>query len=158
MVTLKKIQANHGISLTKTIKHEASGLEMTLHLEHNPEFERAFSSVYAEMGKPTKLSKDTLKKGGSTAELSGIEAQLFVIGEYLIQSWNADDEDGEEVKPNGENFTAICAQLTEAESEKDKGGFLTWVFNEFGSLSTEYKKKLDDAKKKSLKSTSTKRK
>ena len=85
-------------------------------------------------------------------------SDLDFHGGYDILSLDIYHEDGEEVKPNGENFTAICAQLTEAESEKDKGGFLTWVFNEFGSLSTEYKKKLDDAKKKSSKSTSTKRK
>lgn len=126
--------------IVRTLKHEPSGLEIELIVQHDPAFSSAFAKVQS-MLEQKKVTKDDLKRTSQT-DITGNEALLMVIGEYCVKSWNV-DVNGEPVEPNGDNLLLVCENITD-----DLVGFLTDLITSFSEMVQAFAKQIDDTKKK----------
>ena len=134
--------------VVRTIKHD-SGLELTLVVKHDPAFNSAFTKAQKLL--TDKITKDSLKRENQS-DITGYEALITVIGEYLVSDWNV-DVNGVAVEPNGDNLLLVCENIT---SDLEK--FLTQLFETVTSMIKEFSDTTEDAKKKPLNTTGGKRK
>ena len=134
--------------VVRTIKHD-SGLELTLVVKHDPAFNSAFTKAQKLL--TDKITKDSLKRENQS-DITGYEALITVIGEYLVSDWNV-DVNGEPVQPNGDNLLLVCENIT-----NDLDEFLTQLFETVTSMIKEFSDTTEDAKKKPLNTTGGKRK
>ena len=133
--------------VTRTIKHDS--LELTLVVKHDPAFNSAFAKAQQLLS--TKTTKDSFKRENQS-DITGYEALIMVIGEYLVSDWNVDVK-GEPVEPNGDNLLLVCEKIP-GDLEK----FLTQLFETVTSMIKEFSDTTEDAKKKPLNTTGGKRK
>lgn len=134
--------------VTRTIKHD-SGLELTLVVKHDPVFNSAFAKAQQLLA--AKTTKDSFKRENQS-DITGYEALIMVIGEYLVSDWNV-DVNGEPVQPNGNNLLLACENITSGLEQ-----FLTQLFETVTSMIKEFSDTTVGAKKKPLSTTSGKRK
>ena len=134
--------------VTRTIKHD-SGLELTLVVKHDPAFNSAFAKAQQLLA--AKTTKDSFKRENQS-DITGYEALIMVIGEYLVREWNV-DVNGEPVQPNGNNLLLACENITSGLEQ-----FLTQLFETVTSMIKEFSDTVEGAKKKPLSTTSGKRK
>ena len=132
----------------RTVKHD-SGLELTLVVKHDPAFNSAFAKAQQLLA--AKTTKDNLKRENQS-DITGYEALIMVIGEYLVSDWNV-DVNGEPVQPNGDNLLLVCENITSGLEQ-----FLTQLFETVTSMIKEFSDTTEDAKKKPLNTTGGKRK
>ncbi|OOR90246.1 hypothetical protein B0181_05075, partial [Moraxella caviae] len=136
------------IKVTKTIKHDETGLELTLEMKHDEAFQRAFATVGEELNTRNPLTKNTLSRQAMEAkkdEMHKNVALMFVIGEYLLAKWNVQDTDGKPLATNGDNFLKLFEHLGQTEQ-----GLVcvTMITNAFQELMEEYYDKIQNIKKK----------
>ena len=134
--------------VVRTIKHD-SGLELTLVVKHDPAFNSAFAKAQQLLA--AKTTKDSFKRENQS-DITGYEALIMVIGEYLVSDWNV-DVNGVAVQPNGDNLLLVCENIS---SGLEK--FLTQLFETVTSMIKEFSDTTEDAKKKPLSTTGGKRK
>lgn len=151
-IQLKDLKQKKLGTITREIEHE-SGVSITIEFSGDKAFERAFSKVQEQM-QSQKLTKNALSRANNTDDtLTGFEAQLFVVGEYLIKDWEGvETADGEKAKVSGENFVTLCSSISD---DSDViVGFVTQIMTTVGEVIDEYNKLASDAKKKQSKSGS----
>lgn len=145
-------------AVSRTLEHE-SGVSVLIEYDGDKGFERAFARLQ-EIGAEEKLAgaETRLSKEYNTEDrLTAIERQLFVMGEFLVKSWDGVlDEHDQPVPVNGKNLIALCAAISDDELEQVE--FMTKLFELIGEVTTEFAEVNNTAKKKPSKSMSTAKK
>ena len=131
--------------VTRTIKHEPSGLELELVVTHDPAFSSAFAKVQPLLEQKTVSRADFKRENQS--DITGNEALLLVIGEYCVRSWNVDVA-GKPLEINGDNLLLVCENIPD-----DLLGFLSDLITAFGEMVQEYAGLNEATKKKSSSNT-----
>lgn len=107
----------------------------------NPKFQRAYGIISQKSGIDSPLNADTIANINDD-ELTADEALLFAVGEHLIHDWNVEDENGEKLPINGENFTLLSVNVD------DPMAFFYWCMECSGQIAKDIAKQNDITKKK----------
>ncbi|WP_394262154.1 hypothetical protein [Moraxella boevrei] len=107
----------------------------------NPKFQRAYGIIQQKIGIDVPLNADTIANINDD-ELTADEALLFAVGEHLIHDWTVEDEHGEKLPINGDNFVLLTANVD------DSMAFFSWCMACAGEIAQEVAKQNDITKKK----------
>lgn len=107
----------------------------------NPKFQRAYGIIQQKTGIDTPLNADTIANINDD-ELTADEALLFAVGEHLIHDWNVENEHGEKLPINGDNFVLLTANVD------DPMAFFSWCMACAGEIAQEVAEQNDITKKK----------
>lgn len=149
MFKLDIVKRKNDISAIRTIKQD--GIEMTLEIKKDAEFETAVGNMGQFIEDKPKLTREVLKRGQDSINVN--EAMIYIIGEYLITDWNIEVE-GNKLDINGDNLFLV---LENAFDDKPHN-FIKLLLDTFSELTKEYNDKLLAVKKKLLNTTTTKNK
>lgn len=116
-------------------------LKITFKSLANPKFQRAYGIISQKSGIDSPLNADTIANINDD-ELTADEALLFAVGEHLIHDWNVEDENGEKLPINGENFTLLSVNVD------DPMAFFYWCMECSGQIAKDIAKQNDITKKK----------
>lgn len=146
---LKK--TDNAASATKTIDYQ--GLEITLEIKKDAQFESAFAQVSELLNQKATITKESLKRNSDG--IAAFEALFFVIGEYCIKSWNVSVNDAP-FDINGDNFLQLLENAFD--DAQTLQAFMVEVLEAFNSVVQEFKNRVDEIKKKPSNNTSGKNK
>ena len=159
------VKKNNFLDLNKTksqkFTHE-SGLELTLKSIFTPNFQKAWDAIGTsfekESEKPltsaliTSISDDTLTRGQATAH---------AIAEFLIDDWNAVDENEEKLPINADNLFQVVANIPEDSLDKlpsgEKESIFDWIFKSASEVAKSIADNIGATKKKPSSVTSGKK-
>lgn len=116
-------------------------LKITFKSLANPKFQRAYGIISQKSGIDSPLNADTIANINDD-ELTADEALLFAVGEHLVSDWNVEDENGEKLPINGENFTLLSVNVD------DPMAFFYWCMECSGQIAKDIAKQNDITKKK----------
>lgn len=116
-------------------------LKITFKSLANPKFQRAYGIISQKSGIDSPLNADTIANINDD-ELTADEALLFAVGEHLIHDWNVEDEHGEKLPINGDNFVLLTANVD------DPMAFFYWCMECSGQIAKDIAKQNDITKKK----------
>ena len=139
-----------------------SGLELTLKSIFTPNFQKAWDAIgnsfEKESEKPltgaliASISDDTLTRGQATAH---------AIAEFLIDDWNAVDENEEKLPINADNLFQVVANIPEDSLAKlpsgEKESIFDWIFKSSSEVAKSIAETIDTTKKKPSNATSGKK-
>ena len=115
----------------------------------NPKFQRAYGIIGQKSGIDTPLNAKTIANINDD-ELTVDEALLFAVGEHLVHDWNVEDENGEKLPINGDNFVLLTANVD------DPMAFFYWCMECSGQIAKEITEQAQHTKKKPSKGGSGK--
>ena len=115
----------------------------------NPKFQRAYGIISQKSGIDTPLNADTIANINDD-ELTVDEALLFAVGSHLVADWNVENENGEKLPINGDNFVLLTANVD------DPMAFFSWCMACAGEIAKEISEQNDITKKKPSKGGSGK--
>lgn len=107
----------------------------------NPKFQRAYGIISQKTGIDVPLNADTIANINED-ELTADEALLFAVGEHLVADWTVEDENGEKLPINGDNFVLLTANVD------DPMAFFYWCMECSGQIAKDIAKQNDITKKK----------
>ena len=159
------VKKNNFLDLNKTksqkFTHE-SGLELTLKSIFTPNFQKAWDAIGTSFEKESEkpltgaliasISDDTLTRGQATAH---------AIAEFLIDDWNAVDENGDKLDINADNLFQVIANIPEDSLAKlpsgEKESIFDWIFKSSSEVAKSIAETIDTTKKKPSNATSGKK-
>lgn len=115
-------------------------LKITFKSLANPKFQRAYGIISQKSGIDSPLNADTIANINDD-ELTADEALLFAVGEHLVADWTVEDENGEKLPINGDNFVLLTANVD------DSMAFFHGVWRVQGEIAQEVAKQNDITKK-----------
>lgn len=116
-------------------------LKITFKSLANPKFQRAYGIISQKSGIDSPLNADTIANINDD-ELTADEALLFAVGEHLVADWTVEDENGEKLPINGDNFVLLTASVGEPMA------FFNWCMECSGQIAKDIAKQNDITKKK----------
>ena len=159
------VKKNNFLDLNKTksqkFTHE-SGLELTLKSIFTPNFQKAWDAIgnifEKESEKPltgaliASISDETLTRGQATAH---------AIAEFLIDDWNAVDENGDKLDINADNLFQVIANIPEDSlnvlDNGEKESIFDWIFKSASEVAKSIADNIEATKKKPSSVTSGKK-
>ena len=159
------VKKNNFLDLNKTksqkFTHE-SGLELTLKSIFTPNFQKAWDAIgnifEKESEKPltgaliASISDETLTRGQATAH---------AIAEFLIDDWNAVDENGDKLDINADNLFQVIANIPEDNlnvlDNGEKESIFDWIFKSASEVAKSIADNIEATKKKPSSVTSGKK-
>lgn len=159
------VKKNNFLDLNKTksqkFTHE-SGLELTLKSIFTPNFQKAWDAIGTSFEKESEkpltgaliasISDDTLTRGQATAH---------AIAEFLIDDWNAVDENEDKLDINADNLFQVVANIPEDSLAKlpsgEKESIFDWIFKSSSEVAKSIAETIDTTKKKPSNATSGKK-
>ena len=159
------VKKNNFLDLNKTKSQKfthQSGLELTLKSIFTPNFQKAWDAIGTSFEKASSkpltgaliasISDDTLTRGQATAH---------AIAEFLIDDWNAVDENGEKLPINADNLFQVVANIPEDSLAKlpsgEKESIFDWIFKSSSEVAKSIAETIDTTKKKPSNATSGKK-
>ena len=159
------VKKNNFLDLNKTKSQKfthQSGLELTLKSIFTPNFQKAWDAIGASFEKQSEkpltgaliasISDDTLTRGQATAH---------AIAEFLIDDWNAVDENEEKLPINAGNLFQVIANIPEDSLAKlpngEKESIFDWIFKSSSEVAKSIAETIDTTKKKPSSVTSGKK-
>lgn len=115
----------------------------------NPKFQRAYGIINQKSATDTPLNAQTIGDIDDD-ELTPDEALLFAVGSHLVADWNVENENGEKLPINGENFTLLSVNVD------DPMAFFYWCMECSGQIAKEIAEQAQHTKKKPSKGGSGK--
>ena len=115
----------------------------------NPKFQRAYGIINQKSATDTPLNAQTIGDIDDD-ELTPDEALLFAVGSHLVADWNVENENGEKLPINGENFTLLSASVD------DPMAFFHWCLECSGQIAKQIAEQAQHTKKKPSKGGSGK--
>ena len=159
------VKKNNFLDLNKTKSQKfthQSGLELTLKSIFTPNFQKAWDAIGAsfekESEKPltsaliTSISDDTLTRGQATAH---------AIAEFLIEDWNAVDENEEQLPINADTRFQVIANIPEDSlamlDSGEKESIFDWIFKSASEVAKSIAGNIEATKKKPSSATNGKK-
>ena len=159
------VKKNNFLDLNKTKSQKfthQSGLELTLKSIFTPNFQKAWDAIGTIFEKASEkpltgeliasISDDTLTRGQATAH---------AIAEFLIDDWNAVDENEEKLPINADNLFQVVANIPEDSLDKlpsgEKESIFDWIFKSSSEVAKSIAETIDTTKKKPSNATSGKK-
>ena len=159
------VKKNNFLDLNKTKSQtftHASGLELTLKSIFTPNFQKAWDAIGTSFEKQSEkpltgaliasISDDMLTRGQATAH---------AIAEFLIDDWNAVDENEEKLPINADNLFQVVANIPEDSLAKlpsgEKESIFDWIFKSSSEVAKSIAETIDTTKKKPSNATSGKK-
>ena len=159
------VKKNNFLDLNKTKSQKfthQSGLELTLKSIFTPNFQKAWDAIGTSFEKQSEklltgaliasISDDTLTRGQATAH---------AIAEFLIDDWNAVDENEEKLPINADNLFQVVANIPEDSLAKlpsgEKESIFDWIFKSSSEVAKSIAETIDTTKKKPSNATSGKK-
>ena len=159
------VKKNNFLDLNKTKSQKfthQSGLELTLKSIFTPNFQKAWDAIgnsfEKESEKPltgaliASISDDTLTRGQATAH---------AIAEFLIDDWNAVDENEEKLPINADNLFQVVANIPEDSLDKlpsgEKESIFDWIYHSSSEVAKSIAETIKKKKKKPSNATSGKK-
>lgn len=159
------VKKNNFLDLNKTKSQKfthQSGLELTLKSIFTPNFQKAWDAIGISFEKESEkpltgaliasISDDTLTRGQATAH---------AIAEFLIEDWNAVDENGDKLDINADNLFQVVANIPEDSLAKlpsgEKESIFDWIFKSSSEVAKSIAETIDTTKKKPSNATSGKK-
>lgn len=159
------VKKNNFLDLNKTKSQKfthQSGLELTLKSIFTPNFQKAWDAIGTSFEKESEkpltgaliasISDDTLTRGQATAH---------AIAEFLIDDWNAVDENGDKLDINADNLFQVVANIPEDSLAKlpsgEKESIFDWIFKSSSEVAKSIAETIDTTKKKPSNATSGKK-
>ena len=159
------VKKNNFLDLNKTKSQKfthQSGLELTLKSIFTPNFQKAWDAIGTSFEKESEkpltgaliasISDDTLTRGQATAH---------AIAEFLIDDWNAVDENEEKLPINADNLFQVIANIPEDSLAKlpsgEKESIFDWIFKSSSEVAKSIAETIDTTKKKPSNATSGKK-
>ena len=159
------VKKNNFLDLNKTKSQKfthQSGLELTLKSIFTPNFQKAWDAIGTSFEKESEkpltgeliasISDDTLSRGQATAH---------AIAEFLIDDWNAVDENGDKLDINADNLFQVIANIPEDSLATLKNGekesIFDWIFKSSSEVAKSIAETIDTTKKKPSNATSGKK-
>ena len=159
------VKKNNFLDLNKTksqkFTHE-SGLELTLKSIFTPNFQIAWEAIEKsfekEREKPLTIAAldliddDTLTRGKAIAH---------AMVKFLIDDWNAVDENGDKLDINADNLFQVIANIPEDSLAKlpsgERESIFDWIFKSSSEVAKSIAETIDTTKKKPSNATSGKK-
>lgn len=159
------VKKNNFLDLNKTKSQKfthQSGLELTLKSIFTPNFQKAWDAIGTSFEKESEkpltgaliasISDDTLTRGQATAH---------AIAEFLIDDWNAVDENEDKLDINADNLFQVVANIPEDSLAKlpsgEKESIFDWIFKSSSEVAKSIAETIDTTKKKPSNATSGKK-
>ena len=159
------VKKNNFLDLNKTKSQKfthQSGLELTLKSIFTPNFQKAWDAIGTSFEKESEkpltgeliasISDDTLTRGQATAH---------AIAEFLIDDWNAVDENEDKLDINADNLFQVIANIPEDSLAKlpngEKESIFDWIFKSSSEVAKSIAETIDTTKKKPSNATSGKK-
>ena len=159
------VKKNNFLDLNKTKSQKfthQSGLELTLKSIFTPNFQKAWDAIGMSFEKESEkpltgaliasISDDTLTRGQATAH---------AIAEFLIDDWNAVDENEEKLPINADNLFQVVANIPEDSLDKlpsgEKESIFDWIFKSSSDVAKSIADNIEATKKKPSSATSGKK-
>lgn len=159
------VKKNNFLDLNKTKSQKfthQSGLELTLKSIFTPNFQKAWDAIGTIFEKASEkpltgaliasISDDTLTRG---------QATTHAIAEFLIDDWNAVDENEEKLPINADNLFQVVANIPEDSLAKlpsgEKESIFDWIFKSSSEVAKSIAETIDTTKKKPSNATSGKK-
>lgn len=159
------VKKNNFLDLNKTKSQKfthQSGLELTLKSIFTPNFQKAWDAIGTSFEKESEkpltgaliasIGDDTLSRGQATAH---------AIAEFLIDDWNAVDENGDKLDINADNLFQVVANIPEDSLAKlpsgEKESIFDWIFKSSSEVAKSIAETIDTTKKKPSNATSGKK-
>ena len=159
------VKKNNFLDLNKTksqkFTHE-SGLELTLKSIFTQNFQKAWDAISNSFEKESEkpltgaliasISDETLTRGQATAH---------AIAEFLIEDWNAVDENGDKLDINADNLFQVIANIPEDSlnvlDNGEKESIFDWIFKSASEVAKSIADNIEATKKKPSSVTSGKK-
>lgn len=136
--------------------HEATGIKATFNSFNDPRFKKAYSMlIRREMADDeamrNKRLDDSFLDGIDGDEKTADEMLARAIGRFLIADWDVQDQDGNKLEINSDNFILLIASIDDARD------FVQWCLDSSTDVTVQAAKSLSETKKKPLRATSGKK-
>lgn len=159
------VKKNNFLDLNKTKSQKfthQSGLELTLKSIFTPNFQIAWDAIEKSFEKESEkpltiavldlIDDDTLTRGKATAH---------AVVKFLIEDWNAVDENGDKLDINADNLFQVIANIPEDSLATLKNGekeaIFDWIFKSSSEVAKSIAETIDTTKKKPSNATSGKK-
>lgn len=153
---LKKKDVSELTGETKEFEYGDTGLKLTLRALSDANFQKAMGMLYSvDQVKQQELLAKTLDDSFfddiHPDEKSVHELTIRAFGKYVVADWNVEDEKGEKLEVNADNFSLLLLDMDDA------ADFFNWCMESSLAVKTAKDEAAQQLKKKPLKGTSGKK-